>query len=100
MNICGGDVIFLAVGGVVYFLLVFFVEKMKQRKGLSDFMSGESKIQYKNKEYDDDVQREMDTVAKSSPTDYTVRVKDLRKVFVPAKDRIKVAVDRVSFGIK
>lgn len=36
----------------------------------------------------------------SSPNDYTVRVKDLRKVFVPAKDRIKVAVDRVSFGIK
>lgn len=42
----------------------------------------------------------MDTVDKSSPSDYTVRVKDLRKVFVPAKDRVKVAVDRVSFGIK
>lgn len=42
----------------------------------------------------------MDTIAKSSPSEYTVRVKDLRKVFIPQKDRIKVAVDRISFGIK
>lgn len=63
-------------------------------------MTGENKVPYVEKEYDDDVQKEMETIAKSSPSDYTVRVKDLRKVFVPAKDRIKVAVDRVSFGIK
>lgn len=42
----------------------------------------------------------MEKVDQSKPSDFTVRVKDLRKVFVPAKNRVKVAVDRVSFGIK
>lgn len=100
MNICGGDIILLSVGGVMYFVIVFIYEYLSHKKGFSDLMSGENKIPYVQKEYDDDVEREMKLVERSSPQDYTVRVKDLRKVFVPAKDRVKVAVDRVSFGIK
>lgn len=64
MNICGGDIIFLSVGGVVYFLLVFLNEYLSHKKGITELISGENKVEYKNKEYDDDVQREMDVVAR------------------------------------
>ncbi|KAL4492594.1 hypothetical protein ABPG72_007707 [Tetrahymena utriculariae] len=100
LNICGGDILMLSIEGLFYILVVALIEYASHKKGLSQYMTGENKVPYVEKEYDDDVQREMDKIAKSSPSDYTVRVKDLRKVFVPAKDRIKVAVDRVSFGIK
>lgn len=100
MNIAGGDILFLSIGGIVYFIILLSYEYLSQRKGFSGVMSGESKIPYEPKEYDDDVQREFDTVAASSPSDYTVRVQDLRKVFIPEKDRVKVAVDRISLGIK
>lgn len=39
-------------------------------------------------------------LSKTSPLDYTVCVKELRKVFIPEKNRVKVAVDNISFGIK
>lgn len=55
MAISGGDVLFLAVGGVFYFLMVFLYEYLSHKKGLSELMSGENKISYENKEYDDDV---------------------------------------------
>ena len=42
----------------------------------------------------------METVTKTSPSEYTVRVNNLRKVFMMEDNRHKVAVDRVSFGIK
>lgn len=100
MNICGGDILMMSLAGVFYMLLVFLYEYASNKKGISQLISGEAKIPYVPKEYDDDVQKEFDRIAKSSPHDYTVRVKDLRKVFIPDKDRVKVAVDRVSFGIK
>ena len=56
-------------------------------------------VKYMNQNYDSDVQKEMDTVAASSPNDYTVRVSDLRKVYYAEGNEPKVAVDRVSFGI-
>ena len=40
------------------------------------------------------------SLPKTSPLDYTVCVKELRKVFIPEKSRVKVAVDNISFGIK
>ena len=35
-----------------------------------------------------------------NPKDYVIFVKDLRKVFLPSKNQVKVAIDKVSFGIK
>jgi len=55
MNIAGGDLIFLFVEGVVYMLLVFLYEHLSHRKGFSELMSGEGKVEYVPKEYDDDV---------------------------------------------
>lgn len=46
------------------------------------------------------MQKEIDAVAASNPKDYTVRVSDLRKVYYAEGNEPKVAVDRVSFGIK
>ena len=39
-------------------------------------------------------------MASANPKDYSICVKDLRKVFLPGKDMVKVAIDKVSFGIK
>jgi ATP-binding cassette subfamily A (ABC1) protein 3 len=64
MNIAGGDVLFLALEGVCYMLLIFLYENLSHRKGFSEMLSGESKVAYVPKEYDDDVQREMETIAK------------------------------------
>jgi ATP-binding cassette, subfamily A (ABC1), member 3 len=43
---------------------------------------------------------ENENIKKTSPSDYTVRVNNLRKVYMMEDNRHKVAVDKVSFGIK
>jgi len=45
------------------------------------------------------VEKEIIKINNSNPKNYTVYVKDLRKVFIPDSNRIKVAVDKISFGI-
>ena len=52
------------------------------------------------KRYDGDVQREIDLIEKESPSNYTVMVKNIRKVFNLGGKKNKVAVDRISFGVK
>lgn len=42
----------------------------------------------------------MNKIETANPNDYTVFVKDLRKVYVMSKKRKKVAVTKTSFGIK
>lgn len=42
----------------------------------------------------------MDTITQTDPKEYTVRVNNLRKVYYTEENEPKVAVDRVSFGIK
>jgi ATP-binding cassette, subfamily A (ABC1), member 3 len=45
--------------------------------------------------------KEMDTIEKDGDEkDYSIKVKNLRKVFSISRKTNKVAVDRVSFGIK
>lgn len=63
-------------------------------------ISNEKSIKYEPKEYEDEVQEEFERVAKKNPKDFTVRVNKLRKVYFPEKNRHKVAVDLVSFGIE
>jgi len=55
MNIAGGDVLMLSLEGVVYMLLIFLYEHLSHKKGFSEMISGEGKVAYVPKEYDDDV---------------------------------------------
>ncbi|EAR97153.2 ABC transporter family protein (macronuclear) [Tetrahymena thermophila SB210] len=98
-NIAGGDLLMMFLEGFLYFILVFIIEYASHISSFTQLMSHENSVPYVPKQYDDDVQKEIDEVEKSTPSDYVVRVNKLRKVFVPSKDRIKVAVDQVSFGI-
>ncbi|EAR81921.2 ABC transporter family protein (macronuclear) [Tetrahymena thermophila SB210] len=99
IDIAGADIIFMILEGFIYYLLVFLVENHSQISFLNNMFSKEKSVEYQPKEYDEDVQKEIDLIAETNPSDYTVRVNKLRKVFIPSKDRIKVAVDQVSFGI-
>ncbi|KAL4488927.1 hypothetical protein ABPG72_005714 [Tetrahymena utriculariae] len=99
MDISGGDLILTFFEGFFYFFLVFAIEIGSHVGSISRLISNEASVPYVPKEYDEDVQKEITRVENSNPSDFTVRVNKLRKVFIPNKDRIKVAVDQVSFGI-
>ncbi|EAR86885.2 ABC transporter family protein (macronuclear) [Tetrahymena thermophila SB210] len=100
LDIAGGDIILMFVEGIVYLAILFLIEWAQHIGSISRYFSNENSVQYIPKEQDSDVQKEIDLVALSKPQDYSVRVQNLRKVFIPAKNRIKVAVDQISFGIK
>ncbi|KAL4489354.1 hypothetical protein ABPG72_019009 [Tetrahymena utriculariae] len=99
IDIAGADITFMLVEGVIYYLLVFLVENHSQISFLNNMFSKEKSVEYQPKEYDEDVQKEINLIEQTNPSDYTVRVNKLRKVFIPSKERTKVAVDQVSFGI-
>ncbi|EAR99563.1 ABC transporter family protein (macronuclear) [Tetrahymena thermophila SB210] len=102
MDMAGGDIMCLAIEGAAYFLLVFIIEFFKDMKPISQIICPKrnQEIKYLNNNFDSDVQKEMDTVAKTDPKEYTVRVNNIRKVYYTDENDPKVAVDRVSFGIK
>jgi ATP-binding cassette, subfamily A (ABC1), member 3 len=103
MNVAGGDILFLGIFGFIYFFLIFVIEYVKSKGNILAIFSRERDIPYVPKPYDNDVEREMREVEASQPEDYSVRVKDLRKVYMLGLlpgSKYKVAVDRVSFGIK
>lgn len=55
---------------------------------------------YQKIQYDEDVEKEMAKIDNTKPEDYTVYVKDLRKVYMLGKGKKKVAVTKSSFGIE
>lgn len=55
MNIAGGDIYFLAGFGVVYMIVVFIIEHIKNPKSIFKCFAKEFKIPYEPKVYDDDV---------------------------------------------
>jgi len=57
-------------------------------------------VPYVPKELDDDVEEEMIRVQNAKPSEYAIKVDKIRKVYRTGDGRKKVAVDRVSFGIK
>ena len=57
-------------------------------------------VPYVPKKLDDDVQREMKEVENSDEKTYSIKVDKLRKVYTLKKNEHKVAVDRLSFGVK
>ncbi len=58
------------------------------------------KVSYIPKKLDDDVEKEMREVATSDNQTYSIKVDKLRKVYALGKGQSKVAVDRLSFGVK
>jgi len=57
MDIAGGDILFLFLFGSIYFIAIFIIEKYSHIS-----CRNENKILYEPKEYDDDVQREIDDI--------------------------------------
>jgi hypothetical protein len=46
MDIAGGDILYLAVFGLVYFIMIFVIEFMKSKGTLEKYFSHESSIKY------------------------------------------------------
>jgi len=40
MDLTGGDLLFLAIGGLLYPILIFVVEALKNKQGLNTALSG------------------------------------------------------------
>lgn len=55
INIAGGDVLMLSIECIIYMSFVAIYEYASHKKGLSQLISGENKVNYVPKEYDDDV---------------------------------------------
>ena len=98
-EIAGYDIGYLITLSVVYFLLVFIVEKIMVMPSLSKLFTREGRYQYEAKRYDSDVEKEREMIKKASPSDYSILVNQIRKVFASSKSNFKVAVDSVSFAI-
>jgi len=96
----GGDLLFLAISAIVYFILIFVVESLKNKQGLNSALSREASVPYVPKNLDEDVEREMREVEASDNQTYSIKVDKLRKVYPIGKGQHKVAVDQLSFGVK
>jgi ATP-binding cassette subfamily A (ABC1) protein 3 len=57
LDIAGGDIMYLCLGGVVYMILVFVIEMLEDSGQLQKFGSRELSIPYIPKQLDDDVER-------------------------------------------
>lgn len=100
-DIAGYDLLYLGIFCVIYFILIFLVEKLLTVPSFNKIFSREDKIQYQPHPYDDDVAEEFKLMSRQGDEkEYTIKVQELRKVFVLNRNLSKVAVDRVSFGIK
>lgn len=60
----------------------------------------ENSVPYVPKVHDDDVEREMQEIENSDNQTYSIKVDKLRKVYAVRGNKHKVAVDRLSFGVK
>mmetsp|Transcript_6172 Transcript_6172/g.5546 ORF Transcript_6172/g.5546 Transcript_6172/m.5546 type:complete len:310 (+) Transcript_6172:3391-4320(+) len=98
LDIAGADVLYLALTAVIYFMFVFVVEALRNKKSLSDLINKD--VPYLEKEIDDDVEEEQHLVETSKDNEFPIKVNKLRKVFRVNKKESKVAVDRVSLGIR
>jgi len=97
LDIAGADVLYLAVTSVFYFLCVFVVEALRNKKSLVELMNKD--VASPEVERDGDVENEANKIARTTPKEYSVYVKEIRKVYHLPDKKHKVAVDKVSFGI-
>lgn len=61
--------------------------------------SRENSYPYQEQAYDSDVLAERDMISRSSPSNYSIFVNKLRKIYSSSKSNFKVAVDSISFGV-
>jgi ATP-binding cassette subfamily A (ABC1) protein 3 len=94
-----GDIAVLIGTTIVYMIMLFVVEWLKNKRGLSGIFR-ENRVRYVPKAMDEDVKREEYEVEKSDNKTYAIKVDKLRKVYALGGGKHKVAVDRVSFGVR
>jgi len=92
IDIAGGDILFLGMSSVIFLILLFVVEYLKNSR--IGFL--EPKVAWQPSETDGDVEDEAERIAASNE-EFAIKVQQIRKVYRGKKP--KVAVDRVSFGV-
>jgi len=100
IELAGGDCLYLIITAVAFFILVFIIERLRNKQALSSILTRENSVPYVPKKLDSDVEREMKEIEKSDNKTYTIKVDKLRKVYALGGGKFKVAVDRLSFGVK
>ncbi|KAL4469345.1 hypothetical protein ABPG72_005981 [Tetrahymena utriculariae] len=98
LDITGGDVMMLCIKGVFYYILTFLVEYLMQKNLTKNSQKMQNSLSQSQSQNID--QRENDAIENSNPKDYSARVKQIQKIYYQKGSEPKVAVDRVSFGIK
>ncbi|KAL4476002.1 hypothetical protein ABPG72_007888 [Tetrahymena utriculariae] len=103
-NVMGADLMFLILSFFLFTGMIIFIEKYRNRKTVFD-SNIQDKYPYVKPSYvDSDVEEEMNTLQESNPKDFTVLVRNLRKVFPPtggsSTEKPKIAVNNLNFGVK
>ncbi|KAL4476001.1 hypothetical protein ABPG72_007887 [Tetrahymena utriculariae] len=104
LNVMGGDFMFLIISFFLFTATLIYLEKIRNKKSIFS-NNFESKYPFKKPSYiDSDVKEEMSNVQNSNPKDFTVLVRNLRKVFPPtggsSEEKTKIAVDNLNFGVQ
>ena len=115
MELSGPDLLMLGIDTILYMCLVFLLEYLRSKQisftklfAKYPFLSlhtlitsyREKSIKYEEKIWDDDVTVENMKISKSGDSEYALKVKEIRKVFMLGSNRHKVAVDKISFGVE
>ncbi|EWS72164.1 ABC transporter family protein (macronuclear) [Tetrahymena thermophila SB210] len=103
-NVMGADLMFLILSFFLFTGMIIFIEKYRNRKSVFD-SNIQDKYPYVKPNYvDSDVEEEISILQDSNPKDFTVLVRNLRKVFPPtggsSTEKPKIAVDNLNFGVK
>ncbi|EWS72165.1 ABC transporter family protein (macronuclear) [Tetrahymena thermophila SB210] len=103
-NVMGADLMFLILSFILFIGLIILIEKYRNRKSVFD-SNIQDKYPYVKPNYvDSDVEEEISVLQDSNPKDFTVLVRNLRKVFPPtggsSTEKPKIAVDNLNFGVK
>ncbi|KAL4454193.1 hypothetical protein ABPG74_012150 [Tetrahymena malaccensis] len=97
LNMAGGDILFLILMFIFFISILILIESFRARKTV---LNRESNFPYIPKPMDDDVQSEKNLIETANPSEYTILVRNLRKVFIQNNGKPKVAVDNINFGLK
>lgn len=79
LDIAGGDIMYLILLFAAFVGVLYLIERLRSRKTL---LNRENNYPYIPKEMDNDVESEKSLVQNANPSDYTVLVRNLRKVFI------------------
>ncbi|KAL4432497.1 hypothetical protein ABPG74_013351 [Tetrahymena malaccensis] len=103
-NVMGADLMFLILSFFLFTGMIIIIEKYRNRKSVFDSNIQDKYPHIKPDYVDSDVEDEMNALQDSNPKDFTVLVRNLRKVFPPtggsSSEKPKIAVDNLNFGVK